>query len=345
MSALRIAVLGAGILGARHARVFSEQEGAKVVAVVDPNPTRATTVAERVGAASFATLDDMWNAVECDALAIATPDHLHRDAAVAGLDRGKHVFIEKPLATTPEDMDAIVAAAARSSAVAMVNFSQRYVAEYAWIRQAVLDGAIGTPRMVTTHKFDRIYVPTKMIAWGASTSPIYFMSSHDLDLVHWYLGTDPVEVVAQDTRGVLDEKGVRVHDGLNALIRFADGAIANVHSSWIHPDSYPVLADGMMQIIGSTGTLTLDNSARRILAYTARGSVEQIFRGPHTADEVDGRIVGAFAESVGAFLASIRTGTEPDTSPRRSLPVARAQAAVIQSISERGPVRIRAADA
>jgi predicted dehydrogenase len=144
---------------------------------------------------------------------------------------------------------------------------------------------------------------------------------------------------------VLDEKGVRVHDGLNALIRFADGAIANVHSSWIHPDSYPVLADGMMQIIGSTGTLTLDNSARRILAYTARGSVEQIFRGPHTADEVDGRIVGAFAESVGAFLASIRTGTEPDTSPRRSLPVARAQAAVIQSISERGPVRIRAADA
>ena len=226
MNTQRIAVLGAGLLGTRHARVFGEQDGTKVVAIVDPNPARAAVLAERAGAASFATLDAMFSALDCDVLAIATPDHLHRDAAVAGLDRGKHVFIEKPLATTLEDMDAIVAAAARSSAIAMVNFSQRHVPEYAWIRQAVQDGMIGTPRMITTHKFDRIYVPTRMIAWGASTSPIFFMSSHDLDLVHWYLGSDPVEVVAQDTSGVLSGQGVAVHDGLNALIRFASGRSA-----------------------------------------------------------------------------------------------------------------------
>lgn len=337
VSDLRVAVLGAGILGSRHARVFAEQEGATVVAIVDPDAGRAGPVAERVGAAAFASLAAMWDAVECDALAIATPDHLHREAAVAALDRGKHVLIEKPLATTPEDMEAITAAAARSTAVAMLNFSQRYVPEYAWIRQAVRDGAIGTPRMVTTHKFDRIYVPTRMIGWGASTSPIYFMSSHDLDLVHWYLGSDPVEVVAQDTRGVLDAKGVAVHDGLNALIRFADGAIGNVHSSWIHPDTFPVMADGMMQIIGSTGTLTLDNGRRRILAYTARGSIDQTFGGPHTADEVDGRIVGAFTESVREFLACIREAREPETSPRRAMPIARCQAAVVQSL-ERGQI-------
>ena len=100
------------------------------------------------------------------------------------------------------------------------------------------------------------------------------------------------------------------------------------------------MADGMMQLIGSAGTLTLDNSARRILAYTARGSIEQVFRGPHTADEVDGRLVGAFAESVRSFLACARDGTEPATSPRHSLPVARAQAAVIQSLAHGGVVKV-----
>lgn len=340
MSKLRVAVLGAGILGSRHARVFQEQEDSEVVAVIDPDANRARAAAERVGAPAFAALDQAWNETEIDALAIATPDHLHREPAVAALGRGKHVFLEKPLATSIEDMEAITAAAGRSPAIAMVNFSQRYVPEYKWIRDAVRDGSLGEPRMVTTHKFDRIYVPTRMISWARATSPIYFMSSHDLDLVHWYLGTDPVEVVAQDTRGVLEARGIDVHDGVNALIRFENGAIGNVHTSWLHPDSYPNMADGFLQIIGSRGMLVLDNGRRRISAYFARGSVEQTFAGPHTADEVDGRIVGAFTDSVRAFLDCVRDGSEPETSPRRAMPIARAQAAVTQSLVERGPVRL-----
>ncbi len=340
MSKLRIAVLGAGILGSRHARVFHEQDDTEVVAVIDPNAERAATVAGRVGAQHLASLDEAWDATKFDALAIATPDHLHCEPAIAALDRGKHVLIEKPLATTTDDMDAIAAAAARSPAVAMLNYSQRFVAEYSWIRQAVQNGAIGEPRMVTTHKFDRIYVPTQMIGWAAATSPIYFMSSHDLDLVHWYLGSDPVEVMAQETSGVLRAQGIDVHDGLNALIRFANGAICNVHTSWIHPDAYPFMADGFMQIIGSHGVLMLDNGPRRITLHSARGNLEQVFSGPHTADEVDGRIVGAFRDSVREFVACVRDGREPATSPRHGLAVARAQAAVIRSLAEGGTVHI-----
>src|ERR1700760_2281845 len=111
MSRLRIAVLGAGILGSRHARVFHEQVDAEVVAVIDPNAERAADVASRYDALPLADLDALWNEIECDALGIATPDHLHRAAAVAALERGKHVLIEKPLATTLVDMEAIVAAA------------------------------------------------------------------------------------------------------------------------------------------------------------------------------------------------------------------------------------------
>ncbi len=114
MSKLRIAVLGAGILGSRHARVFAEQEEAELVAVIDPSRDRAAAVAERHGARAFGDLREVWDAVPFDALAIATPDHLHRAPAVAALDRGRHVLIEKPLATTRDDVEAIVAASERS---------------------------------------------------------------------------------------------------------------------------------------------------------------------------------------------------------------------------------------
>ncbi len=145
--------------------------------------------------------------------------------------------------------------------------------------------------------------------------------------------------MAQESRGVLAGRGVDAQDGLNALVRFANGAVASVHTSWIHPNTYPFMADGTLQIIGTTGTLTLDNGKRRLLLHNARGGVEQAFSGPHTADEVDGRMAGAFTRSVRCFLACIRTGREAPTSPRRSLPIARLQEAAMRSLRE-GVVRL-----
>jgi len=189
MSALRIAVLGAGILGARHARVFSEQEGAKVVAVVDPNPTRATTVAERVGAASFATLDEMWNAVECDALAIATPDHLHRDAAVAGLDRGKHVFIEKPLATTVADCDDLLAVAYATRTRLYVGHNMRHMPVIHLLRGVIASGRIGAVRSIWCRHFVGHGGDYYFKDWHAershSTGLLLQKGAHDLDVIHW----------------------------------------------------------------------------------------------------------------------------------------------------------------
>ena len=340
MAKVRVAVIGAGILGSRHARVFHEHDQSETVAVVDVDETRAKTVADRHGARAYTSLDALFGTEELDALAIATPDHLHREPAVAALTRGKHVFLEKPLATTREDVDAIATAARRSSAIAMVNYSQRFVPEYAAIKRIVADGTIGRPAMVTSHKFDTIHVPTAMIGWAAQTSPFFFMSSHDLDLVRWYVGQDPVEVVARDRRGVLEARGVPVHDGLNVLIAFGREVTANFHASWIHPNSYPVVADGFLQIIGSSGMLSLDNRARRLTLYTAKGSVEQVFSGPHTANEVAGKLVGAFTDSVTEFLAAIRAGREPELSVVRTLPVVEAQLAAMAALKSGAAVRV-----
>lgn len=330
---LRVGVIGTGLLGSRHARVWHELAETELVAVCDLDPARAASVAELYGAQAFTDYQKMLDGAQLDAVSVVTPDHLHRAPVIAALNANVHVLQEKPLATNAEDARAIVDAAGTSNRMVMVNYSQRFVSEHAWMHDAIARGEIGKPRMVLSIKHDNISVPTGMIrAWSQGTSPLYFMTSHDLDLVHWFLKADPVNVAAQETRGTLDALGIPVHDGLNALITFEGDIIANFHSSWIHPNTYPRLADGFMQIIGDAGALTYNNRTRTAELFNARGGQKVEFTGAHTADVVDGKITGAFVTSLQHFLECIRTGREPDMSPRRVLATALAQAAVMEAL-------------
>ena len=338
---LKVAVIGLGILGSRHARVWSELADAELVAVMDVNGARTKSIGEKHNVPSFDNLDRMLAETQLDAVSIATPDHLHLSPTVTALKAGKHVLLEKPLATNADDARTIVAAASAANKIVAVNFSQRCVSDHIWLKEQIHAGNIGTPRMVISVKFDTIFVPTGMIpGWSTQTSPLYFMSSHDLDLTHWFLGADPVQVVAQEVRGTLDARGFAVHDGLNALIQFANGASANFHSSWIHPNTYPRIADGYIQIIGSEGALMYNNRTRTAEIYNAQGGQKIEFTGAHTADEVNGKITGAFVASLENFVDCIRTHREPDTSPRRALPIALAQAAAIESLTSSSFVRV-----
>lgn len=339
---MKIGVIGTGILGSRHARVWHELPETELVAVCDLDATRAEHIAQQYNARAFADYKTMLAQTELDAVSVATPDHLHRAPVLAALAAGKHVLQEKPLATNADDARAIVNAAETSGKIVMVNFSQRFVTDNVWLHDTLARGDIGKPRMIISVKHDNLSVPTNMIrGWAHDTSPLYFMTSHDLDLVHWFLKVDPVSVMAQETRGTLDAQGISVHDGLNALITFQNDILANFHSSWIHPNTYPRIADGTLQIIGDAGALTYNSRTRTAELFNARGGQKIEFTGPHTADIVDGKVTGAFVSALRYFLDCVRAGREPDTSPRRVLPTALAQAGVMQSLHTKQPVPIQ----
>ena len=338
---IKVAIVGAGLLGTRHARVFSEQPNAGLVAVVDVDPQRANALASRHGARAFATLAQALEEIKIDAVAVATPDHLHFEPVMAALAAGRHVFLEKPIETSLDKARSMAAAAERALAarvIVAVNYSQRWLADYAWIKHAIDAGDIGEPRMVTSIKWDALHVPTGMLSWAARSSPFYFMSSHDIDLACWYLGRRPTQLVAHETRGVLDALGVSVHDGVNALIQFEGGISASFHSSWLHPNTYPVVADGSLQIIGSLGAIFYNNRHRRVEFYNHKGGQEIQFTGPATATEQQGRLEGAFTESVREFLRCLAAGEEPTTSPRRVLVTSEIQDAAMRSIALKAPV-------
>lgn len=337
---LSTAVVGAGILGSRHARVFYEHAVTKLVAVVDVNLGLAERVAAKYGARAYDSIDRMLATEKPDIVSVATPDFAHTPAVLASIRSGCDVLVEKPLTTEVEEAEAIVGEAQRKGRTVMVNYSQRFVPEFTWIKNTVCSGAIGTPVLVQSEKFDTLYVPTEMIGWAGKTSPFFFMNAHDLDLVSWYLESIPVEVYAQTVSGVLTARGVDTVDGVQAVLRFESGASAAFHSSWIHPSTYPVIAGGSLEIIGTDGFIRYSMAERRACLYTSSSAQEISFTGVHTADERRGRVTGAFVESVDHFISCILSGDEPLTSARRTLHVTKAQCAVVESAKRNQIVRI-----
>ena len=341
MEKIGVAVIGAGLLGERHARVFAEIPAAELVAVVDIREERARAVAEKHGAAWYVDYDEMLHHTGVDAVSVATPDHLHRDPVVASFRAGKHVLTEKPLSTNLSDAVAMLQAAQGTGLVFMVNFSQRFLAEYAWIKRTIDAGHIGAPLMAQSLKHDQISVPTGMIrGWSPETSPIFFMTSHDMDLIHWFFGSEPAEVSAYATSKVLTGSGFATPDGIQAVVRHAGGETALYHSSWIHPLTFPTIAESRMEILGERGMLSLHNRSRQAEIYS--GDVNQIitFEGPQTATEMGGVLVGAFRDSLELFLHSIVTGEEPMTSAANTLTVAALEFAIHDSVAAGRPVEV-----
>lgn len=323
MDKVGVAVIGTGLLGARHARVYAEIPNAELVAVADIQAERAKAVAEKHGAAWYSDYGQMLKDPAIQAVSVATPDHLHREAVVACLRAGKHVLTEKPLSTTLADAESMLSAARGTGLTFMVNFSQRFAPEYNWIKRTIASGTIGTPLMVQSLKHDQVSVPTGMIrSWSSSSSPIFFMSSHDMDLIDWYLGSDPVEVTAISTAKVLPGVGLDTPDGVQAVVRYASGETALYHSSWVHPATFPTLTDSYLEILGSQGILYLRSRNRQVELYSENLNQVVNFEGPHTANEVGGVLVGAFRHSLDLFLNAVVTGEESMTSAVNCLPVA-----------------------
>ena len=336
---LNVAVVGAGLLGARHARVYAELEGCRLVGVCDLDRGRADAVASRHGARAFTSLEELLRA-GVDAVSVATPDHAHHAPVTACLDAGAHVFVEKPLAIDPAEARALVRRAAERRRVFMVNYSQRWLPESRRIERLIASGELGEIAFIESHRWDAAWVPERMIVgWADHTTPIHFMSSHDIDLILSWTGRRARRVYAVAHRGALSRKDTV--DGYDALLTLEGGAQVSLHSSWILPETFPAAADSRLEVMGAGGALFLDGNRREMSLFRSRHSERVVFGGPRTADEVNGRIAGAFVESLRAFLEAIAADDhDAPTSAARTLHVVEVQAAIVASAERETEIEV-----
>ncbi|GAA2756629.1 Gfo/Idh/MocA family protein [Actinopolymorpha rutila] len=334
-----VAVVGAGVMGAAHAAVVAADPRARLVGVASVPDTAAREVARRHGA-ELATDDyrTLLRRTDVDLVIVATPDHLHTPIAVEAALAGKAILVEKPLATSLADADEVIAAVERSGVAAMTSFNHRWIPSYAQAKAAIEAGRIGRPRMAYARKNDRIHVPTRMLSWAADTTPAWFLSSHDIDLVCWFFGEDrAVEVYATAVRGVLDGHGVHTPDAIQAQVRFASGAVATFESCWTYPDTYPTMTDSFVEVVGEHGVVHLDRKDDQVEVATPTE-----FEYPRISimPVLHGVPAGALAHAVGHMVGCVADGTPPLVSLAESRRVTAILAAVHESVAGGGPVPV-----
>ena len=307
---VRIGVIGLGIMGEQYVRIYQAHPLATVTAVCTRNPEKLQQIGEKYGiAARYTDYREMLDDASFDAVCVATPDFAHFAPVKAALEAGKHVLCEKPFTTELSEADQLLEISrARPGQTLQVAFNHRWLASYYHGFTAIQKGSIGKPLAGYARKNDTIFVSTEMINWASQSTPIHFLGAHDIDLMRWFFGSEPVEARAYGVKEVLVKKGIDTYDLIQAQIRFASGAIATIESAWIYPNTFPTIVDSFVEVIGSEGHLHFDRKRESI-----EMSTPQQFTYPKTflTHEIFGKLRGAFVECLSDFLDSVINRSEP----------------------------------
>ncbi len=245
---LGAAVIGLGMMGERHAQVWAELPTTRLVSVYDIVPERAAQVAEQLGCAAAGGLEEALGAEGVELVSVCTDDQSHRDACVAAAQAGRHVLVEKPLATTLEDCDAIIAACAEADVKLMTGHICRFDPRYVRCRDAVGAGEIGEAVQVFARR-NNIVPSGRRI--GPRTSVAMFLGVHDIDLVQWITGERITRVYAEATSKVLAD--IPADDTIMSVFRLEGGAVGALETCWVIPEGSPNSLDARLEVVGTAG--------------------------------------------------------------------------------------------
>jgi UDP-N-acetylglucosamine 3-dehydrogenase len=217
---LRVGVVGVGVMGSNHARVFVGLPGTELVGVADPDRKQAEFVARTLNCAAVADVEELLDR-EVDAITIAAPTHLHRDIALTCIARGVHVMVEKPIASSVEEGREIIGAARRGRVTLMVGHVERFNPAVEAIKQAIRGEDILSIAITRVGPF-----PPRMSNVGV----VIDLAVHDIDLIGWFTDSDIVEVQPQLSSSVAEREDI-------ALLQFrtASGVLAHINTNWLTP--------------------------------------------------------------------------------------------------------------
>lgn len=335
MERLKVGVIGFGQMGSRHARVYSQLPNTELVAVADLQAERVKAIAKELGVCRVYTdYRELLALPEVQAVSVCTPDEAHRGPAIHALQAGKHVLLEKPLATTIDDAEAILAAVHQAKVKFMVAHLLRFDPRYALVKEAIDRGELGDIIYIISNRNSphtegpRIYKP--------GTCLITHVAVHDLDIVNWYMSSTPIRVYAEAADKLLASK--HMLDAVSTVMAFRDGAFASVNFCWALPDQSTTRLDARMEVVGTKG-------AAYIGVYHEQGllmATEDGVKSPdlHHGPTVNGQVRGDLREEIMAFVTCVITNLPSPVSAEEAFQAVQVAQAIRDSLSTKAPVKL-----
>ena len=254
MDRLRIGVIGLGWFGEIHCDTIVGIPNLELAALCTRTPDRLAELAQKFNVGkTYRDYREMIADPEIDAVSIVTMWDQHTEPAIAALDAGKHVFLEKPMASTVADCRKIIAAAKRSKGILQIGHICRFNPRYRMAKQAIDAGRIGKiVAMSSRRNIPAAWTPEILNKIG----PIVGDAIHDTDLMLWFTGDRIVSTYAQ----TVDVRGLKHPDLGQTMYRFAGGASATLETVWCMPEKTPFDIDERMSIIGTEGIIHIQDT-------------------------------------------------------------------------------------
>ena len=241
---IRVGIIGCGYWGPNLVRTFSELEDVSVARISDIRSERLNYIAKR-----FPNIERTRDAMALvldpaiDAVAIATPPQTHYELTIAALQAGKHVMVEKPLATSTHQGGQVVATAERLGRTLLVGHVFLYAPAVARIRAMFEEQKLGALYYISA-------VRTNVGPPGAQVDALWDLAPHDLSIVLHLMKKSPKEVFAQG--GTFTDS--KLIETVFLVLRFGDGRLAHIHVSWLTPNKAR-----LMRIVCSQGEVVYDD--------------------------------------------------------------------------------------
>ena len=254
MRKIKTGIIGTGKVGHLHAAALTSNQKSEFTSVLGRSPEKTNKFADQYGVKAYTDLDAFLKESGVEAVCICTPHPAHRDPSVAAAEAGIHLLIEKPLASSLEDCDAILDAVEKSDVKLGMLCQRRFYEPCARIRECIESGKIGRPILGTVTVLgwrDQDYYDSD--SWRGTWKEegggvLVNQAVHQLDLLLWYMG--PVAEVS-GYWGNLNHPSIEVDDTAVASIRFKSGALGQVLVS----NSYNPAIHGKVSVLGSNGSL------------------------------------------------------------------------------------------
>jgi len=336
---LNVGVVGLGTFGSVHVDAYHSYHRCRLKALCDVDERRGRKMARRYGANFYTDYEEMFSEGGIEAVSIATPDFLHRDPAVKAAEAGLDILLEKPMATTVEDAEAINRDAKRAGSKLMVDFHNRFSPPFVSLKRSIEKGELGTPEYLQARLNDTIYVPTKMLGWSARSNVLWFLGSHLVDLSRWLLGSNPTKAYSVAGGEVLKAIGIETPDFYQSVVAFESGAVASLENCWVLPKTHPTIYKMAVEFVGSEGSFSANISHSNVAEKLTRKRRENI---DVLGDlDIHGRPRGFTRESIWHFVDSVLDGRGPLVTGEDGLWVTRTITSLLESAGSGEPVKIR----
>lgn len=337
---LGFAIIGCGRIAPKHGEAIAALEGARLVAAADIVFERAVKFTERFGGVPYRSYEEMLMRPDVDVVCICTPSGLHAKMGIDAARAGKHVLVEKPMALSLADADALIAACLANNVKLGVVHQNRFNPAIVRLRQALEAGRFGQLNMgsavIRWHRDQNYYDQAPWRGtWTLDGGCLMNQSIHNIDLLQWIMG--PVESVFAFTGTRM--RNIEAEDNAVAALRFRNGALGLVEAS---VTVYPRNLEETLNIFGATGTAVIGGIAvNRIEVWRFDDGLDseaQVL----AEQEADPESVYGYGHRplIADFLTAVITGREPAVSGEEGRKALEIVLAIYESSRTGQPVRL-----